>query len=368
MVRHFERWRSHDRKRAKLPAGTVVDADVCVVGGGAAGIAIAHELADSPIRVVLLTGGDRRESRDDRDLYRGEVAPGTSHEPLEEGRRRAWGGTTSAWHGRCVPLDPLDLEARSWVADSGWPIGYEELERYFARATDLCEAGPCRYDAREAFPDSQSEMIAGFDGPDMVSSRLERFSPPTNFAHRYGPALERAGRVRVLLGAHALALDLADDRMRVVRVRATTSSRAALSVVAGTYVLACGGLENARLLLASRDQVATGVGNAHDNVGRYYISHLFGTLGWVEVRSPSSGFIYGYERDEQGVYCRRRFWITERAQTEHEIGNAIGHLDAPGYRRSEPRELAALSNVSREDVHRRVARARCSWPRADLEV
>ena len=172
-------------------------------------------------------------------------------------------------------------------------------------------------------------MITRFDGPDMVSSRLERFSPPTNFARRYGPVLERAGRVRVLLGAHALALDLADDRARIVRLRATTSDRAALSVTAGTYVLACGGLENARLLLASRDQVATGVGNTHDNVGRYYISHLFGTLGWVEVRSPSSGFMYGFEHDEHGVYCRRRFWITGHAQAEHEIGNAIGHLTRP---------------------------------------
>ena len=130
----------------ELPAGAVVDADVCVVGGGAAGITIALELARSPIRVVLLAGGDRHEGADDRDLYRGEIAPGTSHEPLEEGRRRAWGGTTSAWHGRCVPLDRLDLEERSWVADSGWPIGFNELERYIASATDLCEAGPARYD------------------------------------------------------------------------------------------------------------------------------------------------------------------------------------------------------------------------------
>ena len=273
----------------KLPAGAVIESDICIVGGGAAGITIAHELARSTVRVVVLAGGDRRERGDDRDLYRGGIAPGTSHEPLEEGRRRAWGGTTSAWHGRCVPLDPIDLAQRSWIPDSGWPIGYEELEPYLERANGLCEAGPFRYDAPETFPSCQAEMISGFDGPDMVTSRLARFSPPTNFARRYGPALEKAEGMRILLGAHAVSLDLADNRTRIVGLRAATWRGKSLSVVAGTYVLACGGLENARLLLASRHQAAAGIGNERDNVGRYYMSHLFGALGWVELRSPGQG-------------------------------------------------------------------------------
>jgi choline dehydrogenase-like flavoprotein len=313
----------------KLPIGAVIKADICIVGGGAAGIAIAHELAGSARRIVLLAGGDRRERAWDRDLYRGEIAPGTSHEPLEEGRRRAWGGTTSAWSGRCVPLDPIDLECRTWVPHSGWPISYEELQPYLERANRICEAGSFRYTTPEAFPASQSEMISGFDGPDMVTSRLERFSPPTNFARRYEPEIKKATSVRVLLGAHALSLDLADNRTRIVGLRARNSLGAELSVVADTYVLACGGLENARLLLASRHQVPSGIGNEHDNVGRYYMSHLYGVLGWIEVRSPDNGFVYAFERDRDGVYCRRRFWITPEAQAEYKIGNGIAQLTRP---------------------------------------
>jgi len=313
----------------KLPANAVVESDICIVGGGAAGITIAHELERSTRRVVVLAGGDRRERPDDRDLYRGEIAPGTSHEPLEEGRRRKWGGTTSAWHGRCVPFDPIDLEHRSWIPDSGWPIQYDELEPYLARATELCEAGPFQYDARETFPGAQAEMVPGFDGPDMVTSRLARFSPPTNFARRYGPALEKARGINVLLGAHAVSLDLDVSRARITRLHARTSRGTELTVVADRYVLACGGLENARLLLASRHQRATGIGNERDNVGRYYMSHLFGALGWIELRSPGNGFMYEYERDPQGVYCRRRFWITPRAQSEHLVGNAIAELERP---------------------------------------
>ena len=97
-------------------------------------------------------------------------------------------------------------------------------------------------------------------------------------------------------------------------------------MIADTYVLATGGLENARLLLASRHQCANGIGNEHDNVGRYYMAHLYGILGWIELRAPNDGFVYGYERDEDGVYCRRRFWITPDAQAEHRSGNCIGQL------------------------------------------
>jgi len=313
----------------KLPAGAVIAGDICIVGGGAAGIAIAHEFARSARRVVLLAGGDRREREEDRDLYRGEVAEGTPHEPLDEGRRRMWGGTTTTWHGRCVPLDRIDLEHRTWVPESGWPIGYEELQPYFERANRVCDAGDAVFDTLEAFPSAQSEMIAGFDGADMVTTRLERFSLPTNFARRYAPALKRAKGIRVLLGAHAHAIDLADNRARVDGLRATTSLGAQISVVADEYILACGGLENARLLLASRHQAPNGIGNEHDNVGRYYMSHLCGELGWIEVRSPDSGFVYGLERDRDGVYCRRRFWITPKAQSERKVGNGIGTLIRP---------------------------------------
>lgn len=327
----------------KLPPGVMIECDICVVGGGAAGITVAREFARGSHRVVLLAGGDRRERDRDRDLYRGEVAPGTSHEPLEEGRRRMWGGSTTVWHGRCVPLDRIDLELRPWVADSGWPIGYEELEPYLERANVLCEAGPFRYTAREAFPSSQREMISGFDGPDMETSRLERWSPPTNFARHHGPTVERSSEVRVLLGAHAISLNLADTRSRIAGLRATTASGNDLSVVADTFVLACGGLENARLLLASRHQVASGIGNEHDNVGRYYMSHLVGTLGWIELRSPDKGFVYDFERDN-GVYCRRRFWITPEAQAEYKIGNGVGLLGRPDI--SDPRHESALLSAT----------------------
>src|SRR5438552_238981 len=106
----------------RIPAGTTMECDVCIVGGGAAGISIATELAGNNCRVVLLEGGGKIETAQGRDIHRGFVAPGSSHERLEKYRRRQWGGSTAAWGGRCVPFDEIDFEKRDWVPHSGWPF------------------------------------------------------------------------------------------------------------------------------------------------------------------------------------------------------------------------------------------------------
>jgi NADPH-dependent 2,4-dienoyl-CoA reductase/sulfur reductase-like enzyme len=41
----------------KLPAGATVEADICIIGGGAAGITLACDLAGSNLTVALLEGG-----------------------------------------------------------------------------------------------------------------------------------------------------------------------------------------------------------------------------------------------------------------------------------------------------------------------
>ena len=328
----------------QIPGGTTLTADFCIVGGGPAGVTLALELARTGRTAVLLAGGGRKETAEARALYHGHTAPGTSHEPLEENRRRMWGGTSSAWGGTCLPFDPIDFEPRPWIPHSGWPIGAAELAPFFARANAICEAGTCEYRATAAFPDAPSEMIAGFDAGDVVTWPLERWSPPTHFGKRYDAELRAASNVQVLLHAHATHLQL-DPHGRAVReIRAATEPGHTFTVRARHYVLACGGLENARLLLASHDTAATGIGNHSDCVGRFYMAHLFGVFATARLRDPTAGLVYDFERDAEGVYCRRRFWITPEAQRARGIGNGIAYFFRPQL--SEAKHRDALSSAT----------------------
>jgi len=322
------------RNASAIPADTLLECDLCIVGGGAAGISIAKELAGTHHRVILLEGGGKSESAASRDLYRGTAWPEKSHEPLEENRRRQWGGSTAAWGGRCIPLDPVDFEKRDWIPHSGWPLTRADLDPFFARANILCEAGAPNYDAREVFSGGQQEIISGFDGDDVVSWPLERWGPPTHFGRRYAKDLASAENISVLLGANCLHIQLAENGSEVTRVDAASFGGNRFSVKARHFVVACGGLENARLLLNSNDVHKNGIGNGRDRVGRYYMSHLFGAFAWARLRDIDHGFIYDFEKDSDGVYCRRRFWITPEAQRTGQIGNAITFFFRPSLSQS----------------------------------
>jgi choline dehydrogenase-like flavoprotein len=307
-----------------IPTDTCIEADLCIVGGGAAAISLALEYMKCGLRTVIIPGGGPNQTASGIDLYRGKVSPSGSHEPLEENRLRMWGGTTTVWGGRCIPFDPIDFQARYWVPASGWPIGIEELKDYISRASEISEAGVADFDARSVFPKTQAEIIRTFDDEDLVSWPLERWSIPTDYCKRYRQDLEAASNMRVLLYSHAIHLQMDESGTSLDHVKVACSPGKIFKVKARKTVIACGALENARLLLASRDILTEGIGNKHDLVGRYYQSHRFGVCGYAELKDPSKDFIYEFEKDQQGVYCRRRFWLTPQAQEKHQVNNVVG--------------------------------------------
>lgn len=303
--------------------------DVCIVGSGAVGIALALELSRRNIEAVVLAGGGERETDADRDLYRGVADVRSPHEPLEENRRRVFGGTTVAWGGRCVPLDPVDFESRPWIPHSGWPIPYADLLPHFDRAIELCEAGPFDFDAASVFSPGRASLIDDFDDEELSSASVERWSPPTNFGKRYKAELRRAPGLRVVLGGHAVHIQLSPDGKSVRHIEASAGSGHQFLVTARSYVLAAGGLENARLLLNSDDVTPGGVGNAADLVGRFYMSHLTGVVEKVRLAEQRPVLRSAFEKDSGGVYVRRRFALTPSAQRSRQVGNAIATFHRP---------------------------------------
>jgi choline dehydrogenase-like flavoprotein len=198
-----------------IPRGTRMSADVCIVGAGAAGITLALSLLERNIDVIVLESGyDRKDART-QGLYAGEVADASLHSPPDKYRLRQFGGSTLIWGGRCVPFDPVDFEIRASVPNSGWPISYSELLRYYPAANELSEAGRFEYDADQLFGPTGLPMIEGFSSPLVRTNSLERFSYPTNFAARYARRLRISRALRLLLGANCTEIELDSSADRV---------------------------------------------------------------------------------------------------------------------------------------------------------
>lgn len=293
-------------------------ADVCIVGTGAVGLTLAARLADMGLDVLVLEAGGASGDPASQDFYAGEVVDPHVHWPLDTYRVRALAGTTGLWGGRSIPFDPIDFEQRDWVAHSGWPIGYDEVARYYPAALEAAEAGA--FDHMPSGP-----IIPGLDG-EALHTTIERFSRPTNFWTRYGDALTRAGNVRVVTNAPVTAVRLAADSGSVDHLEVRSPGGDAWPVRARRYVLAAGGLETARLLLVSDDVMLGGIGNGGDWLGRGYMCHLAATFGMARFTGPRASIGFDYQRDAEGIYIRRRIAPTPQAQRRLALLNGTARL------------------------------------------
>jgi choline dehydrogenase-like flavoprotein len=262
----------------KVPPGTTLHADVCIVGAGAAGITLARELADTKHSVVLLESGRFEFEDATQDLYIGSSS-GMSYD-TRKSRLRLFGGSTNHWAGQCRPLDASDFEARSWVPGSGWPFGRGELRPYYEKAQGMCDLGPFEYDA--SWWVDRMDGVRPIVDNDTIRTAIFQLGPGTLFGDKFRDDVTKAKNTKVVLGANVVNVRL--DGTRVAGVDCKTLAGNSFAVDAKVVVVATGGIENARLLLASRTQRPNGVGNDADLVGRYFMDHAL-VIGGTMVLS-----------------------------------------------------------------------------------
>ncbi|MEM9305013.1 MAG: GMC family oxidoreductase [Pseudomonadota bacterium] len=257
-----------------VEAGSDLEFDLCIAGAGAAGITLATALADSGLRICLLEGGGLEPpGPDGLDPYRGEVTDRPY--PLPGSRLRYFGGSTNHWGGWCRPLDAIDFEIRSHVPLSGWPITRADLDVYYDRAHRICQIPHPDYDPAGVEVDAPTLLPTIGD----FSSKLFRFSPPTRFGRTYRAPLAAARSVTVLTGANVVGLRRRGRRIDAARVSSLDGNKSAI-VRAARFVLAMGGIENARMLLLPADGSDAPTVHDGDFVGRCFMDHFGFTPGY----------------------------------------------------------------------------------------
>ena len=244
----------------------VLEADVAIAGAGAAGITMASALVKRGFRVLLLESGGLDYEPETADLNRGENI-GQDYYELENSRLRFFGGTTAIWGGRCAELDAIDFERREWVPHSGWPFAKDELQPWYAAARKL-------FDIPGGTQEPGSYGLLDRLGTGDVKVRHWWFD---NAFDRFGLAKNKhlVEHPSPVVALHATVREIvpSPDGNSVVHFLVRAGSGKLHRARARTYILAAGGLENARILLASNSVVQTGVGNGHDLVGRFFMEH-----------------------------------------------------------------------------------------------
>jgi len=307
-------------------------ADVCVVGSGPAGALVAHRLADEGANVVVLEAGPRFEfaerlEQQEQHIRRGMEDPWEMggprdaystegrHYPLNAARVKGVGGSTLHWQGMVMRLHERDFEMQTrYGVGTDWPIDYDDLQSYYAdaeRAFGVAGAMDNPYaPPREepfplpAFPPSYSDSLFA-----EACERLEIDMHSVPNARNSEPYDDRApclgygtckpicpSGAKYTAESHVAKAEAAGarviDRVPVQRLEHDDAGETIDAAVyatpdgtehrqtAGQFVLACGGVENARLLLLSAsEQYPDGLANSSGAVGRFFMDHLFAGAG-----------------------------------------------------------------------------------------
>lgn len=336
----------------KLEDGLTLNADVCIIGAGAAGISIAKELEATSLDVCLLESGGLTYETATQDLYGGQTQgqPWYDAGTRERGhnqiipelifsRLRFFGGSTNHWGRGCVPLQNETFAVRPWVPYSGWPIDQSDLEPFYPQALALCGI------PTDHFPRPPVDPLP--IDPTKLHYQTGGLSD-VNFGTTYRDALEKADNVKVLLHANLLELCANPNASKVEKATFGALDGKRGAVHARYFVLCCGGIENARLLLLSNSVVKPGLGNTHDLVGRFFMDHPRGECGRIyhsgdphRLLQQALYFAPPIERREKTLEAFARFVVREVGPVPKGIA-AVRELEAAFAARTIPPNLAEL--------------------------
>ena len=308
------------RDARALEDGSELVTDVCVVGTGAAGVTCAAELAGSGMRVLMVEAGGLEsdsgtEAMSDLDPVDMPV-PATS-------RQRFFGGTTNSWWGKVALLDESDFLEKDWLPGSGWPIRRADLDPYYERACRIL--GIPSLASGAGAPGSKLVQLGGA----VLEDKFFYWTRTAlNFGSYHRRNAGRASNVQTLLHANVAELEQGTSGLIERVVVATTGGRR-FSIRPGVVVLACGGIENARLMLASRSRSEAGIGNAAGLVGRYYMDHPRGPAGFVEATPALSALWPAYWSGKRLGPGRFRIGVglTPEARDERRVLNSYVNLN-----------------------------------------
>lgn len=283
--------------------------ETLIVGSGPAGLTVALELARRGHPSLVLESG-AAGSEAAHDLSAAEILDPARHDDMSIAVARQLGGTSNLWGGRCIPLDPIDFEPRAFAREARWPLAYEEIAPYYETACRLLSCGaPVFWAAPPAPTDGAFAMTA-----------LERASNRPRLQEAHRAILAASPLVEICLNATLVDLEIGADG-RATHAVVVAANGTVHRLAAQRIVLAAGGLETTRLLLALQRQHARLFGGPDGPLGRFYMGHIIGEVADIVFTDEACDAAFDFFRDGHGSFVRRRFVPSAALQVRLRLPN-----------------------------------------------
>ena len=317
-----------------IPDQSTLSTDVCIVGAGPAGLAAAQELLDSGLDVILLESGGEEPDAATQDLAAG-VSEDTPdlYPDIVWSHDRRFGGTSVQWdvqvngttNCHLATFDPIDFQKRDWMPHSGWPIDYDTLHPYYLRAMKLWETG---VDSLDIMPwVSDERKLLAFKN-DALETKLYMTGSQAVLTQGIGGRVKESKNIRLIMKANAVELDTNENASTVTGVKVACLDGRRFTVAARQVILAQGGFQVPRLLLASDRVARDGLGNDHGLVGRFLMDRQIVKTGILYPNEPISRFGL-YDLQHRGIaHVLGKLAIPQRTLEEKQLMNVTVGLNA----------------------------------------
>jgi choline dehydrogenase-like flavoprotein len=297
--------------------------DVCVIGSGPVGLSVAFECEARGLSVLLLESGGYERGDTSRNAGTAKIVDPLRHAPMELASNRALGGTSWTWGGRCVPFDDVDFVERGYVPESGWPLEHDEIRPWYDPAVRLLACGSAVFEAQPSY--------IGDLGPNVSVDTLERWSSNGRLGRACRSRLGASTSITCCLTSTLVDLAI-DPASGAVESAAVVSNGHKGEVTAKCFVLALGGIETTRMLLAIQENHGELFGGRGGPLGRYYMGHISGKIASIQFNRPEDVRDLDFFLDENASWARRRFLLRETVLNERQLLNTAFWPDnAPFY-------------------------------------
>ena len=293
-------------------------ADVCILGGGVAGIVLAKELLSKGTSIIILDSGSEVYEQQTQDLYKAESKPEIFPTPASS-RLRFLGGSSNHWENSVERFDPIDFKKREWVAHSGWPINYEDVAKHYPKAEEYCGVGKESFNLE--YWEDKLNFKDIFSTSELLDTAISKLAvPPTRFFQKYGEELTKKSNIKILKNANVINIDFDSEKQSVNSVTFRALNKPHCKVEAKTFIMCFGGIENARMLLTFNEKYNDKLGNQFDNVGRYFMEHpTIRAAHFYPLHNKLNKIYAGILDDSHFIHGRCK--LKESTQYKHQTNN-----------------------------------------------
>lgn len=310
--------------------------DLCIVGSGPAGIIVAIEYAklNPEEKVLLIEYGAKGQmfKKNHLDETIINTNPVNHHDPYEC-TNKGIGGSSATWGGRCVMFDEIDFMQRPILkGQCTWDLKlFNDVNSFLSKTAEYFECGNSTFNINDSLDFKTTSISENFKKGIVTDSVLERYSMPTRFGKRFLNDIEGLINLKLIEGYEARDFEIPDDNGNVnsLKIRCVASLEI-FTIKAKSFILAAGTQETTRILLRNK-QLFNLLNEAPKALGKYYQGHLSGKIASVHFTGDPKKTDYGFLRDKDGVYTRRRLQFSKDLLLEKNLLNTAIWLDNPLY-------------------------------------